>query len=81
MDVWHTGAGRAVELPGLAAFPAPPQVPDLRSCCRSAKKHRGAVEILSELVHMTAVTRTVIFPAALPHLSKHLPKPWPRKEK
>lgn len=30
---------------------------------------------------MTAVACTVIFPAALPHLSKHLPKPWPRKER
>lgn len=31
MDVWHTGAGRAAELPSLAALPAPPRVPDLRS--------------------------------------------------
>lgn len=29
--VWHAGAGRAVELPGLAALPASPQVPDPRS--------------------------------------------------
>lgn len=35
----------------------------------------------SELVHVTAVTCTVVLSAALSHLSKQLPKPWPRKER
>jgi len=84
----HAGAGRATELPGLAALPVPPRVLDLLSCpgpcavaAGGAKKHRGAVEIPSKLVRVTAVTCTVVLPAALSHLSKHLRSPWPRKER
>lgn len=42
MGVWHAGAGRAAELPGLAALPAPPRVPDL---CSGPKERVVAAEV------------------------------------